>query len=48
MRFTAFALVALLLAAPAAAAQKETEQVDRTIPLAAGGTLKLKNFFGDA
>lgn len=47
MRFTAFALVALVLAAPAAAAQKETENVDRTIPMAAGGTLKLKNFSGD-
>ena len=47
MRFTAYALVALLLAAPEAAAQKETENVDRTIPMAAGGTLELKNFSGD-
>ncbi len=37
----------LTLAAPAAAGQKETETVDRTIPFAQGGTLRLKNFSGD-
>jgi DUF4097 and DUF4098 domain-containing protein YvlB len=48
MRLTAIALVALALAAaPAAAGQKETETVDRTIPFAQGGTLRLKNFSGD-
>jgi DUF4097 and DUF4098 domain-containing protein YvlB len=48
MRFTAIALVTLTLAAaPAAAGQKETETVDKTIPFAPGGTLRLKNFSGD-
>ena len=48
MRITAIALLSLSLAAlPAAAGQKETETVDRTIPFASGGTLKLKNFSGD-
>lgn len=48
MRFTAIALMTLTLAAaPAAAGQKETETVDRTIPFAPGGTLRLKNFSGD-
>jgi len=39
-------LLLLALAAPAYA-QRETEQVDRTIPFQAGGTLRLKNFSGD-
>jgi DUF4097 and DUF4098 domain-containing protein YvlB len=48
MRFTAIALMTLSLAAsPAAAGQKETETVDRTIPFSPGGTLRLKNFSGD-
>jgi DUF4097 and DUF4098 domain-containing protein YvlB len=44
----AFGPVALfaMLASPAAA-QQETEQVDRTIAFAPGGTLRLKNFSGD-
>jgi DUF4097 and DUF4098 domain-containing protein YvlB len=36
-----------LFTAPAAAQQRETEQVDRTIPFQSGGTLRLKNFSGD-
>jgi len=44
------ALIGLLLAAaPAAArteAQKETERVDRTVQIRAGGQLRLKNFSG--
>jgi DUF4097 and DUF4098 domain-containing protein YvlB len=47
MRFTALALFALIVAGPAAAEQKETENVDRTIAFSPGGTLKLKNFSGD-
>lgn len=47
MRVTAFALLALTLAAVPAAAQRQTETIDRTVPLAPGGTLKLKNFSGD-
>jgi DUF4097 and DUF4098 domain-containing protein YvlB len=47
MRLTVLTLVALTLAGPAAAEQKETEKVDRTIAFAPGGTLKLKNFSGD-
>ena len=47
MRITALALVALTLAGSAAAEQKETEKVDRTLAFAPGGTLKLKNFSGD-
>ena len=39
-------LLLLALAAPAYA-QRETGQVDRTIPFQAGGTLRLKNFSGD-
>jgi len=43
---TAFALVfALALAAPAAA-QLDTETVDRTLSMPAGGTLRLKTFSG--
>jgi Putative adhesin len=48
LRPIAAALCALLLfAVPAAAQSRETEQVDRTIPLQAGGSLRLKNFSGD-
>ncbi len=48
MRITPLVLVALTLSAgPAAAWQKETETVDRTIAFSRGGTLKLKNFSGD-
>jgi len=45
----AIALVgALTLAAPAAASQQtETERVDRTVSIRAGGQLRLKNFSGD-
>ncbi|HSL20796.1 MAG TPA: DUF4097 family beta strand repeat-containing protein [Vicinamibacterales bacterium] len=45
----AAALIAGFVAAPAQAGaqEKETERVDRTIPFAPGGTLKLKNFSGD-
>jgi hypothetical protein len=43
---TTFALLfALVLAAPAAA-QKVTENVDRTVTMPAGGTLRLKTFSG--
>src|SRR5687767_12398716 len=50
-----FALFALLLAVPAAAQRdrddrsrgpQETETVDRTLPMPAGGTLRLKTFSG--
>src|SRR4026209_1851081 len=48
MKLTALTLAVLaLVAAPAAAEQKETERVDRTIAFAGGGTLKLRNFSGD-
>lgn len=48
MRITALAVLTLALAAgPAAAQQKQSETVDRTIAFARGGTLKLKNFSGD-
>lgn len=47
MRFTTAALVLALAASPAAAGQKETETVDRTVAIGANGTLKLKNFSGD-
>lgn len=44
----AAALLALsLFTSPAAAQSRETEQVDRTIPLQPGGSLRLKNFSGD-
>jgi DUF4097 and DUF4098 domain-containing protein YvlB len=46
-KFAALTLLALLTATPAGAAQKETENVDRTIPFAQGGRLRLKNFSGD-
>jgi len=48
MRFSTAAFIALTLALPAsAAAQKQTETVDRTISIGANGTLKLSNFSGD-
>jgi DUF4097 and DUF4098 domain-containing protein YvlB len=48
-RFGRLALImATLVAIPvAAAAQKETETVDRTIPLPSNGMLRLRNFSGD-
>lgn len=46
-RLAAFTLLTLLAAAPSTAAQKEIETVDRTIPFASGGRLRLKNFSGD-
>src|SRR6186997_1313418 len=39
-------LSALTLAAPVAAEQTETERVDRTVHIRAGGQLRLKNFSG--
>jgi DUF4097 and DUF4098 domain-containing protein YvlB len=47
MRLTALAFLALTLTAVPAAAQKQTETFDRTLPLAQGGTVKLRNFSGD-
>lgn len=47
MRITALAVLALTLTAAPAAAQKQTETFDRTLPLAPGGTVKLRNFSGD-
>jgi DUF4097 and DUF4098 domain-containing protein YvlB len=47
MRITALALLTLALAGPAAAQQRQTETVDRTIAFSHGGTLRLKNFSGD-
>jgi hypothetical protein len=38
-------LAALMLAAPALA-QRDTETIDRTVPMPAGGTLRLKTFSG--
>lgn len=43
----AAAALGCLLASAAEAQNRETEQVDRTIPFQAGGTLRLKNFSGD-
>jgi hypothetical protein len=44
----ALTTVAAITALPVAAwAQKQTESVDRTVPLPSGGTLKLNNFSGD-
>jgi len=49
MKNTAFAiLLVALVAAPVAAQRKETETVDRTLAFQQGGTVKLKNFSGDA
>src|SRR4051812_41848947 len=47
MKITAFALMLVLAAGPAAAQRKESETVDRTIAFSGGGTLKLNNFSGD-
>jgi DUF4097 and DUF4098 domain-containing protein YvlB len=46
-RLAAAAVLTCVLAPAAAAQQRETEQVDRTIPFQPGGTLRLKNFSGD-
>lgn len=43
---TTFALLFALVLAVPAAAQKETENVDRTLTLQPGGTLRLKTFSG--
>jgi DUF4097 and DUF4098 domain-containing protein YvlB len=49
MKNTALAILLIaLVAAPAAAQGKETETVDRTVPFSNGGTVRLKNFSGDA
>lgn len=45
-RTAALALLALGIPALASAAVKETERVERTVPMQAGGTLTLKNFSG--
>jgi DUF4097 and DUF4098 domain-containing protein YvlB len=42
----AVALLALGIPDASAAAAKETERVEKTIPFSSGGTLKLKNFSG--
>ena len=49
MRFTATTVLALTLTVPviSAAAQKETETIDRTVAIGPNGQLKLKNFSGD-
>jgi hypothetical protein len=44
LAFTAFAL---LLSPVSAMAQRQTENVDRTLPFPSGGTLELHNFSGD-
>ena len=44
-KITSALLFALALASPAAA-QKDTETIDRTLPMPAGGTLRLKTFSG--
>jgi hypothetical protein len=43
---TTFALLAALALASPAAAQRDTETIDRTLPMPAGGTLRLKTFSG--
>ena len=49
MKNTALALLLIaLVSAPAAAQRKETETIDRTLAFQSGGTVKLKNFSGDA
>ncbi len=45
-RIAALALLALGIPSLAAAAAKETERVERTVPMQSGGTLTLKNFSG--
>src|ERR671913_136885 len=47
MRILSASALILTLALPAAAAQKESETVDRTVTLGDRGTLELKNFSGD-
>jgi DUF4097 and DUF4098 domain-containing protein YvlB len=47
MRIMATSALVLTLALPAAAAQKESETVDRTVTIGDRGTLQLKNFSGD-
>src|SRR5687768_3191871 len=48
MRITTLVLLAFTLSPGAAAAgQKESETVERTIAFAPGGTLRLRNFSGD-
>ncbi len=49
MKLAASTAIALTLILPitSAAAQKETEKVERTVSIGANGTLKLKNFSGD-
>ena len=49
MRKIALSLVLMaLVASPAAAQRKETETIDRTLAFTSSGTVKLKNFSGDA
>ena len=49
MKNLAFSLLLMaLVASPAAAQRKETETIDRTLSFTSGGTVKLKNFSGDA
>jgi DUF4097 and DUF4098 domain-containing protein YvlB len=43
---TTFALLAALVLAAPAAAQRDTETIDRSLPMPAGGTLRLKTFSG--
>ena len=43
---TAFALLFALVLATPALAQRDTETIDRTVPMPAGGTLRLKTFSG--
>ncbi|MGE5244717.1 MAG: DUF4097 family beta strand repeat-containing protein [Betaproteobacteria bacterium] len=46
MRYLVLAFAVSALAAPATRAAADTEHVSRTVPLAPGGTLQLKNFSG--
>ena len=41
-----FAVLAALMLATPALAQRDTETIDRTVPMPAGGTLRLKTFSG--
>jgi len=43
---TVFALLVALVLATPALAQRDTETIDRTLPMPAGGTLRLKTFSG--
>lgn len=47
MKLIAAFMLALVVAVPASARQKETETIDRTVSVGANGSLKLKNFSGD-